>query len=209
MVSMILLILLFKGPVLNYFFQQKERKYTEQNQIKWAQLQSQIDSSKIQAKEDKATLQKQRDVKIIEKNIEEKKPPVLIILDINNASAPEWQQLKGIGDVFSQRIVSYRTRLGGFYKIEQIKEVYGISDTLFLTIRKQLRIKETQPRQLKINHAELEELQGHPYITKTLAKQIIGYREKVKPFESVEEVKKLYAMNDSLYNKLFPYLTIY
>lgn len=209
MVLMIMLILLLDGPVLNYLVQQKEKDHAKQNQIKWAQLQLQIDSNRLLAKTENEHRKKGHTAKNIGKNTPEKHEPALILLDINKASASEWKQLKGIGEVLSKRIVSYRNKLGGFCKIEQIQEVYGISDSLFFTIRKQLKIKKHQPRQLNINQAMLEELQEHPYISKTLAKQITGYREKINPFESVEEMKKLYAMDDSLYNKLFPYLTIY
>ncbi len=214
MISIILLITLIKGPVFNYFAQQKEKKYTVQNQEKWSQLQAQIDSSKALAQKEKDSLKSNSYAKYPskeEKYLKEKIPKETkaIVLEINQATAADFKRLKGIGEVLSQRIVSYRTRLGGFYKTEQIQEVYGISDSLFQAIQKQLKIKKQPPKQLHLNQASLEELQVHPYISKTLAKQVIGYREKVKPFESIEEVKKLYAINDSLYNKLYPYLTIY
>lgn len=206
--------MLIKGPVFNYYTQQKEKNYTIQNQQKWSQLQAQIDSSKAWAQKEKDSLKSVSYTKYPhkeEKYFKEKTPKETksIVLEINQATAADFKSLRGIGETLSQRIVSYRNKLGGFYTTEQIREVYGISDSLFRTIQKQLKIKNPKPKQLHLNQASLEELQAHPYMSRILAKQVIGYREKIKPFESVEEVKKLYAINDSLYNKLFPYLTIY
>ena len=88
----------------------------------------------------------------------------------------EFDKLKGIGKVFSARIVTFRNKLGGFYSIEQLKDVYGIEDSVFQKFKKNLRIKPINPKKININEASFEELTANPYFFTTVAKQIIGYR---------------------------------
>lgn len=214
-IILILILIFFKGPVTSYTQKSKEKKLAIQNQKVWAQLKSQIDSSKAIAIQQQLELKenKKKNFTPIEDNFSREKTnqPIknaLVKFDINKASQQDLMQLRGIGSVLSERIIKYRIKLGGFYSIEQLKEVYGITDSTFLVIKKQLNISSTHLEKLNVNQASIEQLQEHPYISKTLSKQIIGYRQKVKPFDSLEEIKKLYAMNDSIYNKLINYLII-
>lgn len=214
-IILILILIFLKGPITNYTQKTREKKLAIQNQKVWTQLKSQMDSSKALA------IQQQQIVKENKKNDfapakdnftrEKTNQPIknsFVKFDINKASQQDLMQLRGIGSTLSERIIKYRIKLGGFYSIEQIKEVYGITDSTFLVIKKQLNISNPHLEKLNANQASIEQLQEHPYIYKTLSKQIIGYRQKVKPFDSLEEIKKLYAMNDSLYNKLINYLII-
>ena len=47
-------------------------------------------------------------------------------IDINTATEEELIELKGIGETLAKRIVKYRDKIGGFYSVEQLNEVYGI-----------------------------------------------------------------------------------
>ncbi|MCO5248102.1 MAG: helix-hairpin-helix domain-containing protein [Chitinophagales bacterium] len=207
-----LLLLFIKAPVLNYFSKKTAEKYIAVSNQKWIELKSQIDSAKAIAKTEEIKNKKpntysNRKEKEYNQPLRFSKDENLI-LDINTSNVNDFKKLKGIGDVLSSRIISYRDKLGGFYSVNQISEVYGVSDSLFLALKKQFNLKSKKLKHLNINQAEFEELSTHPYISITLAKQIIGYRNKVKAFESVEEIKKMYAMTDTIYNKLLPYLTI-
>jgi DNA uptake protein ComE-like DNA-binding protein len=73
-----------------------------------------------------------------------------------------------------------------------------------------LTIRPGAIRKININEAGFESLSKNPYIAPTLAKQFIGYRTKVKPFDEVEEIRKLYYLRDhpELYEKISPYITV-
>jgi competence protein ComEA len=48
------------------------------------------------------------------------------LLDLNRAKASELEALPGIGAVLAQRVIAFRESLGGFRKIEDLREVKGI-----------------------------------------------------------------------------------
>jgi competence ComEA-like helix-hairpin-helix protein len=53
------------------------------------------------------------------------------MVDINTADTTTWIALPGIGSKLSQRIVNFREKLGGFYKVEQVGETFGLADSTF------------------------------------------------------------------------------
>lgn len=132
-------------------------------------------------------------------------------IEINSATLDELNSLNGIGNVFAGRIIQFRDKLGGFSTLEQLKDVYGIHDSVYQKFKDQITIQpNTSIHKININTADYETLTSNPYLFSTLAKQIIGYRTKVKPFESIEDLKKLYYIKDhpDYYNKLLPYIEI-
>ncbi|MDF0675368.1 MAG: helix-hairpin-helix domain-containing protein [Nitrospira sp.] len=52
-------------------------------------------------------------------------------LDLNRASARELESLPGIGAVMAQRVVAFRTSVGGFRTVEDLREVKGIGAKTF------------------------------------------------------------------------------
>jgi competence ComEA-like helix-hairpin-helix protein len=58
-------------------------------------------------------------------------------IDINTADSAAWVALNGIGPGFAKRIMTYREKLGGFYQVDQLKEVYGL-DSLWVKENKAL-----------------------------------------------------------------------
>lgn len=56
-------------------------------------------------------------------------------ININEATAEELANLKGVGTVLAHRIVDYRTKNGLFVSIDDIKRVPGIGNALFARIK--------------------------------------------------------------------------
>lgn len=56
-------------------------------------------------------------------------------LDLNRASAKDFEQLPGVGPVLAGRIIEYRVSQGMFHDIEQLREVKGIGPKKFEQIR--------------------------------------------------------------------------
>jgi competence ComEA-like helix-hairpin-helix protein len=131
-------------------------------------------------------------------------------IEVNSASVADYERLYGIGKVLSQRIVEFRDKLGGFYSTEQIKDVWGVEDSVYENFKSRLKIKPAKINKININVASYEELTANPYFFSTLAKQILGYRTKVRPFETIEDVKKLYYIRDhpEIYTAIEPYISL-
>jgi competence protein ComEA len=136
------------------------------------------------------------------------KPPsrAEVIVDINAADTTVWKQLRGIGSGYAKRIVGYRNKLGGFVRVEQVGETFGLPDSLFQRIRPFLKLGTVAIRGLSVNRSGMEELKAHPYISTALAKAIVQYREQHGLFPSIEALRKLYLMDETLFSKLAPYL---
>ena len=56
-------------------------------------------------------------------------------LDINSATLDELIALPGIGEVLAHRIIDYRAEHGDFVAVDELMEVYGISDKRFENIQ--------------------------------------------------------------------------
>ena len=57
------------------------------------------------------------------------------LVHLNTADVAELTTLDGIGEVLARRIIAYRTKIGGFTSIRQLKEVSGIGDKRFEAIK--------------------------------------------------------------------------
>ncbi len=61
-------------------------------------------------------------------------------VDINTASAEDFDKLKGIGPVKAKAIVDYRAKNGPFKSIEDFKKVSGISTATFDAIKDDITV---------------------------------------------------------------------
>ena len=127
---------------------------------------------------------------------------------INSSDSSEYTQLRGIGPTYASRIIKYRDRLGGFYKLEQLSEVYGVSDSLIKSFGNQLRFDSIKIQKLNVNKLEAKELKVNPYIGWNIANSIVNYREQHGKYLKLEDLKKSVLIDDTLYLKIKPYLDI-
>jgi competence protein ComEA len=56
-------------------------------------------------------------------------------LNLNSATVEQLETLPGIGRKVAERILEYRTKSGGFKKIEELMNVKGIGEKSFLKIK--------------------------------------------------------------------------
>lgn len=129
-------------------------------------------------------------------------------LDINQASVDEWKELPGIGDKLAERIVHFREKLGGFHRISQVCEVYGLPAETCDKIKPLLTIGLTGVKKIHLNYASTQELSSHPYINFKLASAIVSNRNSHGFYKNVEEILTLGLVEKELYDKLAPYLTV-
>jgi competence ComEA-like helix-hairpin-helix protein len=116
--------------------------------------------------------------------------------------------LSGIGSRLAERIIRFREKLGGFYSIDQIGEVYGLADSVFQKLKPFLQLAPFTIKKININTATIDDLKSHPYIKYGIANNIIAYRNQHGPFLNKEDIKKIMTITDEVYNKIYPYLEI-
>ncbi len=129
-------------------------------------------------------------------------------IDVNNADSAAFESLPGIGPKLSQRIINFRERLGGFYKVEQISETFGLPDSTFQKIKSFLIISQHALKKININTATLDELKAHPYIRYHIANAIINYRTQHGDFKTVTDIKKIVLITEDVFEKVNPYLEL-
>ncbi|MCG7449711.1 MULTISPECIES: ComEA family DNA-binding protein [Corynebacterium] len=61
-------------------------------------------------------------------------------VSLNNATAEELTELKGVGEVTAQAIVAYREEHGGFQDIEELLEVTGIGPAKLAQLKDQVQL---------------------------------------------------------------------
>lgn len=131
------------------------------------------------------------------------------LVELNSADSLQLIDVKGIGSAFASRIIKYRNRLGGFQRVEQLLEVYGMKEEQYNLIKSQVKVDPSVIIKIHINTCTAEELKNHPYINNwNIANALVNYRKKHGNFKVLEDIKKCDLVNDELYLKLAPYLTL-
>lgn len=73
-------------------------------------------------------------------NILTENAPANVVINLNTCNVDDLIQLKGVGESKAQSIIAYRSVLGGYTSTEQIKEINGISDNLYESIKDYLTV---------------------------------------------------------------------
>ncbi|MFT0716501.1 ComEA family DNA-binding protein [Flagellimonas lutimaris] len=129
--------------------------------------------------------------------------------DLNSATAEDLMEVYGIGETLSERIVKFRDRLGGFLVNEQLYDVYGLKpEVAKKALLKFQVIKVPTLDKININKAGIEELSQLIYINKSLASNIIDYRDKNGSFASFQELSNVDAFPTEKLDRIALYLSL-
>jgi competence protein ComEA len=130
------------------------------------------------------------------------------LFDLNQADTGQLKTIYGIGPVLAKRIVEYRSQLGGFITVDQLKEVYGLDTTVINRLNKKSFISENYSvNQTNINTANEKTLAAHPYIKFKLAKAIVTYRFQHGNFKRIDDLTPIQSITPETIAKLKPYIT--
>ena len=66
------------------------------------------------------------------------------IVNLNTATVDQIEALPGIGRKTAERIIEFRTKNGGFKRIEDLMNVKGIGEKSFLKLKPQLTVKAVE-----------------------------------------------------------------
>ena len=127
-------------------------------------------------------------------------------IDINTADSTAWVALNGIGPGFAKRIITYREKLGGFYHVDQLKEVYGLDSIWVNENRNILKVGAGVYRFLKINQVEWKDFR-HPYLPYGQSKVILAYRKQHGPLKDFETLQQIQLLDLVAWKRLRPYVS--
>lgn len=112
--------------------------------------------------------------------------------DLNTADAEQLKKINGIGDKLSERIISFRNRLGGFLVDAQLYDVYGLDSIVVQkTLNKFTVLIPPKIEKIELNEATYDQLRSIAYINGKLAGKILDYRRANGNFKNLEELTKI------------------
>jgi len=130
-----------------------------------------------------------------------------VLLDINSASASDFEKIPGIGPYFAARMVQYREQLGGYMGKEQLLEIKRFDNEKLASIDAYIFLKACELEKMDVNTADYETLKAHPYISWEVANSIVKMRTH-SPYAQIEDIKRSKLIDEALFQKLKPYLKV-
>lgn len=115
--------------------------------------------------------------------------------DLNTATSDELREIRGIGEVFSKRIIDYRQRLNGFSVDEQLYHIYGLDSVVATRILAEFTVKNPRVIQkINVNTASASDIATIPGVSFDLAKKIWEYRklrERINTWDEFANIKEI------------------
>lgn len=127
------------------------------------------------------------------------------IIDLNLSSKEELMKMRGIGNYYANKIILYRTYLGGFHSMEQVAEIRGIPDSVFLKVKEQSLVSNNF-KTINLKESTAIEIAKHPYLNMKQAKRIKAYLLQHSTFADLEKFQSVTLMSDEDLEKIAPYL---
>jgi DNA uptake protein ComE-like DNA-binding protein len=129
-------------------------------------------------------------------------------IELNSADSAALVSLPGIGPGFASKILRYRDKLGGYVAREQLLEVKGLDSARFTQIKDLLTLDTAGIRKMDLNTVTFKTMLSHPYFEYYLVKAIFNYKDRVRTFDSVGQLRNIETIYPELYDKIIPYLTV-
>ena len=128
--------------------------------------------------------------------------------DINKATAADFKTISGIGVVFSERIIQYRSKLQGFTFENQLYEVWGLDKVVADKVLSIFKIVDKPIiEKVNVNTVTFKELLKNPYIDYELCKKIFNYRDEVAELQRILELKNIKDFPLDKYDRIVLYLS--
>ena len=126
-------------------------------------------------------------------------------ISLNETDTAQWKKIPGIGSTYASRIVSYRELLGGYVRLEQLLEVYGMDNERYNRIVPYIS-SDANYRKIKVNEWEFKELLRHPYLNYKQVQAIVNLRRRKGKIVSINELAMLDEFTSEDIYRLEPYL---
>jgi DNA uptake protein and related DNA-binding proteins len=142
----------------------------------------------------------------------------------NNLSSEKWRKI-GLTDRQIRTIKNYEAKGGKFYKKEDLKKIYGLSEDEYLVLEPFITLPERENKQdenkiynrikpklppvvVEINTADSAELMRLNGIGASFSRRIVKYRNLLGGFSSKEQLLEVYGMDSARLLPILDNLTV-
>lgn len=137
-------------------------------------------------------------------------------IDINQITEEELRQTRLLPTEICHRIISLREKKHGFRKVEDLKKVYGMTDSLLQVIEKyafagsraQDTVRKRKITFLDLNQTDSIALEQLPGIGAKLAARIIIYRNKLGFYHDKTQIMEVYGMKAEFFQQFSDYVYV-
>ena len=123
-------------------------------------------------------------------------------VQLNSADTAMLQRVPGVGSYYAHEIEIYRHRLGGFSRVEQLKEIDGFPESPL----KYFTASSTNIAKLNVNKLSLYQLKHHSYISFYQARVIVVYRRLRGSIKRLDDLRLLKDFPPEEIERLRPYV---
>ncbi|QQX75552.1 MULTISPECIES: ComEA family DNA-binding protein [Aequorivita] len=130
-------------------------------------------------------------------------------IDLNKATEEQLQQVSGIGEALSKRIISYREKLGGFSNDIQLYNVFGLEPSVVQRTLNLFTVKTPKAiSKINVNTASASDISTIPGISFEMAKKIWEFRRLREKLTSIQELDKIEGMTERKLQLIHLYLSV-
>ena len=127
-------------------------------------------------------------------------------VEINTADSLTLVALDGIGAKSASEIIKYRTLLGGYYRVAQLRELKSVTEINFEKFLPKIWCDSFVISKIDINFVRSLELERHPYISARALKRIVKQRQLKGGWRRIEEMIDDDILSEEEAERLAPYL---
>ena len=133
-------------------------------------------------------------------------PTASELIELNRADSATLVKVRGIGAKTAGAIVAYRTRLGGFYRVEQLSEVRGVTEQNYERIVQQIWCDSCEIQKISVIFAPAEVLAEHPYLPPQTLRKLLKQRQLKGGWTTIGEMieQKIFTADEAA--RIAPYL---
>lgn len=129
-------------------------------------------------------------------------------ININLCDSLGLLEVNGIGPYYAGEFIKYRDRLGGYNDLNQLLEIYSMDTNRVNKIRNQLFANSEDCLKININTVGFKDLLRHPYFDYEVVKNILKFRDEVRPYQSIDELRNIELIDEALFTKIAEYLIV-
>ncbi|MDR2497984.1 MAG: helix-hairpin-helix domain-containing protein [Tannerellaceae bacterium] len=129
-------------------------------------------------------------------------------VEINTADTTSLKMIPGIASFYAKMIADLRDRMGGFYSVEQLMEVYKMNAERYDALKDWFYVDSAFIAPLFVNYLPMDSLAKHPYVSSAQALAICSLRRR-EPLRDWDRLTSTGAFTTKDKERLQAYFSFY